>query len=134
MTKEKLAYAAGLIDGEGSVVLEKRSKNSPYRTPGVSATSTSYELLKFLKDNFGGYIVSKKSYKDNHSASWGWAMKSDAALKFLKDILPYMREKKKIKRAKLLLKDYKRLTNPGGQYTEKQKAAKLKFEEKFFSF
>lgn len=34
--KEKIIYAAGLFDGEGTVTLTKPGKHHPYRFPTVS--------------------------------------------------------------------------------------------------
>lgn len=132
MPNTKDAYAAGLFDGEGTVTLSKKHKTDIFRVPTVSMSSTSYELLLFLKENYGGSISKHKTYKSHHKQSWSWKLVYNSALSFLKQILPYMREVEKIRRAKLLLNEYKLLTPRNGKYSKQQKEAKHLFETNFF--
>lgn len=62
---EIFAYTAGLIDGEGSILLSKL-RPTEFRTPVISLTSTSFEFLSFLKLNYGGYICKQKTYKSHY--------------------------------------------------------------------
>lgn len=48
MTSEEKAYIAGIIDGEGSIMLLKFHKNQ-YPAPCVSVASTTLELLEYIK-------------------------------------------------------------------------------------
>ncbi len=101
--KEVLAYAAGLIDGEGSIVLHRSGK---WRCPGLSVTSTSVELLEWLKSEFGGGISSKNETRPKHSPSWQWRLSAPATMVLLPQILPYLREKKKLLRARFIIKGF----------------------------
>lgn len=131
--KEHLIYTAGLIDGEGTITLSKTNASDKYRHPVVSVTSTSYELLEFLKDNFGGHISVQKVYKETHKQSWSWAVSNDAAIKMIEQIYPFIKEKRKGNRAKMIIEQYKKLTVRNGKYTETQKQSKLDFETAFLS-
>lgn len=103
LKKETLAYAAGLIDGEGSILLHRSKK---WRTPVLSVTSTSIELLTWLKDNFGGIVRDKNEKRPNHSRAFEWRLSSSATLALLPAILPYLRERKKIERVRHILQYY----------------------------
>jgi len=126
------SYAAGIINGEGSILLS-HSNNTTFRNPVVSVSSTSYELLLWLKSNFGGHICTHKVYKFHHKPNWSWRLASDSSISFLKLILPYMKEKSKCRRAKLICLFYKKLTKRNGKYTLIERKAKLKFERIFLS-
>lgn len=129
---EDLAYAAGLFDGEGTVTLSKQKASAKFRTPTVSVSSTTLSLLEFLKELFGGSIVAQKVYQDHHKQSWSWKLDYNRALNFLCQILPFMREPDKIRRAKLLLEVYPSITPRNGKYTEEMIQSKLEFEHEFF--
>ena len=132
-TKEMLAYTAGLIDGEGCISLNRHRPNS-FRFPSVAVTNTTIELLNFLKENFGGDITIRKVYKSSHKQTWYWRILRSHAIPFLKEILPYMKEPKKIARATLIVNDYERLTVKNGMYDEESRKLKQEFEDKFYSF
>ena len=122
------AYAAGLIDGEGSIQLDKGSR---FRYPVVSMASTTYELLSFMKENYGGSISSKKLYKENHKESWSWCVTHDRAIDTLARVVVYLREPTKKRKAELILAEYKLLTPRNGKYTEEAARLKLDFENRF---
>lgn len=62
MNETEKAYIAGIIDGEGSIMLQ-RFHAKEYPSPCVSIASTTLELLKWIKKTVGkGVIVSKKNY------------------------------------------------------------------------
>lgn len=128
---EHFIYAAGLFDGEGTVTLSKSSSNR-HRVPTVSIASTSYELIKFLQETFGGAVCKHKPYKAHHSQSWSWRLVYHKAIEFLRNILPYMKEEKKRSRALLLVNEYQKLTKRNGKYSEKQLLARLDLEHRFF--
>lgn len=56
------SYLAGIIDGEGSIMLTRFHK-SEYHSPCISIASTDLELLEWVKSTVGsGKITSKKNY------------------------------------------------------------------------
>ena len=69
---EELYYLAGLIDGEGTITLSKKHKNDKFRTPVISCSSTTYELVEYLKQNYGGFISKHKVYQNHHRQAWSW--------------------------------------------------------------
>ncbi len=126
------AYAAGLMDGEGTITLTK-SKKKARRRPHVSLSSTTIELVELFKKYYGGTIVSHKVYKAHHKPNWSWRVEYDRALDFLKLVLPYMHEPEKVRRGSLLLDKYKSVTVRNGRYSEEQLLKKEAFEQEFFS-
>jgi hypothetical protein len=102
---EKLAYTAGIIDGEGSILL--RQKKTWYG-PGISVASTTLELLHWLKHEYGGWIYDKKETRPNCSASYGWAIGAKASMELMPEIVGFIREKKKKARIMHFLTQYKK--------------------------
>ena len=91
MTESEKAYIAGIIDGEGSIMLQKFHANE-YPSPCVSIASTTKELLKWIKTTVGhGVIISKKNYNlDKHKDCYSYIIKYDLAIYLLKEISPYL--------------------------------------------
>ncbi len=130
MKKTDLNYAAGLLDGEGSIMLSRASVGKT-RCPHVSISSTTIELLEFMKNHFGGHIVNKKTYKAHHKQSWSWQIKYNAAYQFCETILPYLKEPEKKRRAKLIVNRYKSVTPRNGKYTYEMMRERKLFEQEF---
>ena len=128
----KYAYIAGLIDGEGTITLYKSGKESKFRYPIISMSSTSMELLEFVKNTLGGHIISKKSYESYHKESWEWRIKGCSAISSLGKITPYMVEYKKVARAKHIIEKYNEVTMRNGKYTDEQLMLKMNFQSDFF--
>ena len=59
---------------------------------------------------------------------------SDDSLRFLDLVFPYMREPEKIRRARLLLYEYKSVTPRNGKYTPTILERKKEFETRFFKY
>lgn len=130
LTEIEKAYIAGILDGEGSIMLTTLHKNQT-PSPVVAIASTDKELLDWLKEKIGGSICIKPPRKETHNVSWDWKIAHNLALEFLKDILPYMRIQRKIRRAELLLSEYKNLTPRNGKYSSEMLAAKLDLVDRF---
>lgn len=131
MDQATLAYAAGLMDGEGSILLSRTHKNAK-RSPCVSITSTSKELIDFLSHNFGGFVVNQKTYAEHHKQAWIWSVKRRLALQFLELVRPFMHEAEKVRRADLLLTYYLKVTPRNGKYSERTLRMREALEESFF--
>ena len=127
-----IIYTAGLFDGEGTVTLSHGHRDDKYRNPMATMSSTTYELMEFLKKNYGGSIRKHKVYKDHHKKAYSWGVTWNKALTFLENIQPYIKVPKKKRRINHILKEYKKVTKRNGQYTEKESALKLEFERRFF--
>lgn len=124
-----LSYSAGLIDGEGSITL---SKETCWRKPVVSMSSTTLDLLVFLKSLYGGNISVQKRYKAHHKLAWSWKLSGRRAISMLELILPYMREPSKIERARMIVERYDLVTCRNGKYSPEQFLLKRSFEDEFF--
>ncbi len=133
MNRSDAAYFAGLIDGEGTITLQKESKTG-FRFPTICVASTSYELVEFCKQASGvGLISTKKTYKLHHKKSYVWRARHNDAINVILDIWFFMREHEKIRRAKLILHVYRSLTKRNGKYSDIEKQRKIEFENEFFN-
>lgn len=84
------AYAAALLDGEGSI--------SPQFSRGyslrVSITSTDFAVLNFLLVTWGGKIYASV-VKPGRRPIWQWCLNGHKAKPFLVDVLPHMKIKRR---------------------------------------
>ena len=128
MLETEKAYIAGIVDGEGSIMLTKFHKNQ-YHSPCVSIASTDLELLEWVKNTIkGGKITSKKIYnKNRHKNSYTYTIIYDEAIQLLQDIEPYLVIPKKKARAQHIIVNYKQVTIRNGRYNEAQRQAKEQF-------
>ena len=87
-----LAYVAGIIDGEGSIML---GKPKGYVTPKVSVCNTYLPLLTNLRVQFGGNIspVSNIGNPLARKARYIWSVDGVRALDFLESVCPLLLEK-----------------------------------------
>jgi len=128
----KLAYPAGIIDGEGTVTLSHIKRNE-YRSTQVSVSSTTYQIVEFMKKHFGGCIITRHTKaKEHHKDSWVWQVTRNKAIEFIQQVRPFMIEPVKCYRADLLINKYHLCTPRNGKYTDEMKKAKEIFEKQFF--
>ncbi len=126
------AYAAGIIDGEGSIMLSKTQKLRKFRFPNVSVANTDMNILNFLKNTYGGIITKKTKTKSHHLQSYTWFIRSDSVFEFLKMVTPYLKQESKVYRAHLILDEYKSITKRNGYYSEDEINKKYLFQARFF--
>jgi len=127
-----LAYAAGILDGEGSICLTKnRARRWP--SPQVAVASNDRELLEWLRAQFGGSISIKQPRRSTHQISYDWKLTDQNALRFLQLVRPYLRIERKIARANLLLEGYLSVTPRNGRYTADMAKQKQALIEQFNS-
>ena len=132
MTETEKAYIAGIIDGEGSVMLQRIHKNE-FPSPCISIASTTLELLEWVKDTVGkGRIISKKNYNiEKHKDCYSYVLRRNDAISLLNDIYPYLIINTKKKRAELIISKYKSVTPRNGYYTDEMLIAKEEFYKEF---
>jgi hypothetical protein len=132
MTEIEKAYIAGIIDGEGSIMLIK-FHNNQLPSPCVTVSSSTIELLEWIKSRTGaGTIKSKKNYKpDVHKDSFTYEVKYDKAVSLLSGIYPSLTIDTKKKKAELIITMYKKLTPRNGRYSPSLLKAKNKFYNDF---
>lgn len=89
---EDVAYAAGLLDGEGTVGIY-RSKRPTYFIYAVrtSVANTYRPVLEWLASKWGGSI--HRTNRGEGRPCWSWALSSRSAVDFLREVLPYLRIK-----------------------------------------
>jgi hypothetical protein len=73
LSDTEAAYAAGILDGEGSIYFS-RNRASRWPSPIVSVASTDRELLEWLRARLGGSIVQKRTYQPQHALSYDWKL------------------------------------------------------------
>ena len=134
MTETEKAYLAGIIDGEGSIMLIRLSKTT-HPAPVLSVPSTTIELLYYIKKIIGfGKIIPKTNYnKEKHKDCYTFTLIRNQALDVIKEIYPYLIINTKRERARLLLTDYKRLTPRNGRYSPELLTEKEDFYKLFIS-
>lgn len=132
MTSEEKSYLAGIIDGEGSIMLLS-FHNNQLPSPCISISSTTLELLEWVKDRIqAGSIKGKKNYNtDKHKYSYTYTLRYDAVINLLKDIEPYMVIESKKKRALMIINEYKNVTPRNGRYSKEILEKKQLFYEEF---
>lgn len=134
MKTEEQAYIAGIIDGEGSILLTRQSKTQ-HPSPCITVASTDIELLNWLKTTIGrGTLIQKKNYNPKrHKNSFTYTLIRDAAIDLLKEIEPYLIIHKKKARAQHIINNYKKVTVRNGKYTSCQLKAKEQFYNDFMA-
>lgn len=119
------AYAAGLFDGEGSVKLHRRRVNGrEYFYPRVTLPNTEIRFLEFLHEHFQGGVSPMAKEAEQHKQGWRWECNCQLALAFLARVIPFMLDRKKVKRAKLLAGFYRIPVHGRAAFAEKFNAIK----------
>lgn len=95
-----LAWAAGIIDGEGSIFIMKQGRKDRERDTNyvlrVSVESTDPYMAQELKKIFpsGAVFSSKRDKRPNNSNTLKWQINGKRSVEVLKDLLPFLRVKK----------------------------------------
>ena len=134
MTELEKAYIEGIINSEGSIMLQK-FHNNEYPSPYVSAASTTLQLLNWIKYvTEKGVIKRKKNYNiAEHKDCYSYVLKYNDAITFLQEIRPYLIINSKKKRVQLILAKYNSLTPRNGRYSAELLKEKLDFYNEFIS-
>ena len=98
MKKEVKAYIAGFLDGEGSISVNKmnevKSFNRIRHRLSASLTNCNKEVLLFVQSLYGGTIHRHRRTDVRHTPCYRWRAEGKTAIKFIKDIYPYLRIKR----------------------------------------
>jgi len=106
MKKEKailLSYAAGIIDGEGSVTFHhdnsfltrRNRKKTETWYPRITVKMNDGKVINFLFGLFGGRISIGRDLRKGIFPSFTWEIHCQKAAKIAKKLLPFLRTKKK---------------------------------------
>lgn len=99
------AYAAGILDGEGTIQIYKRRPRKNKGKQGcndatprfecqVSVGMTDRKVIYWFKDNFKGSACMVKKKTKANKEMFKWGVSGDLAIKALKRILPNLKTKK----------------------------------------
>jgi len=106
MTSLDLAYAAGLIDGEGTIGISELQPNDKCRKNGtrvrkspqhriyVAITMTDQVAIAWMQLTFGGHFQSLSPRQPQHKPTYRWSLASKAAAEFCETIAPYLKVKR----------------------------------------
>lgn len=126
------AYAAGLIDGEGSIRITSRGKHggTAFRqgqyTAIVEMTNTDHGMIQLMKKQFGGSVsYYAENVELNRKAKWHWKVSANKALYVLDAIWPYIRTKRQ--QAKLCRRFQRYAQYAGREATPKIQALHERF-------
>ena len=68
-TVSQLAYLAGIIDGEGTIYIQKVDRKTFFDYfPRIQIVTTNKELMYWIKDTFGGIV----SFRDRSTENRNW--------------------------------------------------------------
>jgi len=94
-----LAYAAGFLDGEGTITANYRvspKTATPALHYRVMVFNTNREILEWFRDTFGGRTSLYGSPRhEHHKQVYSWWVSSQEAASVLRLLLPYLRIKRR---------------------------------------
>ncbi len=132
LSDTEAAYAAGILDGEGSIQFARQRK-SRWPSPMVSVSSTDRELLEWFRSRLGGSMIQKRIYSPNHKVSYDWKLADRRAIEFLRIVRPFLVIRRKIARCDLLVTEYLMCTPRNGRYAPDIANKKRELIERFSS-
>lgn len=119
----RIAYLAGIIDGEGSIYIGNFSCNpktkEPYYQTNIQVTNTDIALIDWLRKVFGGLVTHrtpKQTPSNSRKDVYTWTISGERLTHICELILPYLICKRK--QAEIMLKmraTYKRNTSIKGK-------------------
>lgn len=97
-SETELAYAAGLFDGEGSVMIRLRPggrfkpgrERKRYHLLTVSLSSTDEVIIAWLNQRWPGVVNQHVYRNERHKPAWRWILDASKAEAFLHDVRPYL--------------------------------------------
>jgi hypothetical protein len=124
--KTKYIYLAGIIDGEGSLIISRSNRGTYNNYYGrIHVKNTDYRLIQWLLNNFGGNVHDSPP-KDivKHSKAYSWYFSGDAHDKevLLLALMPYLIVKKD--QAKILV-DFFRMSGQVNPFKREELCAKI---------
>jgi hypothetical protein len=88
----KWSYLAGIFDGEGTVYIFLRDKESHFTSLSTAISNTSLPLMRWLIKNFGGrFSLSSSKAQRGYKPQYRWEPKGKKNKElFFLGILPYL--------------------------------------------
>jgi len=123
LTSSNAAYIAGVIDGEGCIMLQKRKEGTKY-SPILTVSNTYFPLIEFLKKTTGvGGTLRILLKEENRKPQLRWTITGRDTIALLKQTIRYMRVKHV--QAKCVIEAYEKYLARGGFYLTKSDCEKL---------
>jgi len=128
MQETQKAYWAGMLDGEGSIIISKAGNKNPKWHPShflrVMIGQSNKEFVTLAQKEFECGSITERIMKERvingvtttkRSVIWYWHTTTNNAEKVLKLLLPHLKLKKKQAEIALEFQQYKRKTTPRGR-------------------
>lgn len=135
LSPEEVGFAAGMLDGEGTVMLtnpkDRESKGVEYPSIVCRVYSTDYELVDWFKDRFGGSIYTRDRGVKNWKIDHRWHIANLSAVRFLEVVSPYVVSSRKRERIEFLLRYGKTMKTIGKRYSCEEKIEKQRMYEEY---
>ena len=90
LAPEVAGYAAGILDGEGTVTLNLRK--APHSTDAlVTVSNTDERMLRWLQQHIGGSVSPPhRGANERCRPTWCWRLYSINARRLLRAVLPFL--------------------------------------------
>lgn len=129
MEERDLAYAAGIIDGEGYIQIQKH-KRSDYSAGycyymAVAVSMVDPIVPMWLHETFGGSLLYYTRKEANAQPYYRWSTGTKQALSFLEGILPYLKTKRQQVEIAIEFQKLKGATGRGDYHRYKHKPTAL---------
>ena len=119
------AYAAGILDGEGSICINKRVSTGTYYV-SVRIGNTDLAMLCWLKGWWGGSIC-PIALAEKYKPAWIWSVTTQVAHRFLLDVLEFTQIKHRQVENALLFRQY--VSKPGERIGKSNLAGQRKLAD-----
>jgi hypothetical protein len=92
---ETLAYIAGIVDGEGTIIISKTTKKrygliAPTYVAWLRVGNTNERLIRFLDGTFKGSVITRRLPNPRHKRCYVWQLTGVRARDVLRLIRPYL--------------------------------------------
>ena len=84
------AYAAGLIDGEGCVLIQESKGPTYHHLVTIGMTEKALAVLRAMQRQYGGALKCARPATEKWDAAYAWTVAGDAATTLLTDTSPYL--------------------------------------------
>ena len=127
------AYAAGLLDGEGCILIGVRKATYRARV-NVGMTLPALPLLQSMQAEWGGGLSRSRVATERHAESWMWSLQGAPAAVLLEAALPHLRLKRPQAELALAVEAIRtslpRWRNGSGLWTPEARAERAALKEK----
>jgi hypothetical protein len=128
--KTKIAWAAGIVDGEGSITAGWYQHHpwGTYLHLAITVRMCDKRAVKFIHQVLGvGTVVFRPSKIKNRRDIWCWKATSQEAASAIRKILPFLVTKKE--QALIFLEITEEMKNRQGKGTNKLTAKRKRFQD-----